>query len=267
MKPQYLSPTPADVGEGPIDFEIVTHPSTRDPKGISARSPEDVVPVEDCKRALGGGAPTFDEALYRRCGGDGEGEEESGTDSSDEESDDDSASGDDNDDGDLDNSQIASNSPRQDCILTQMELFPMPNLGLCMSIPDPPPTSNPAPPVTPVPAPVTPQPVPELAPKHAPAPVDADGPARATPKRAIGSQSLEGLLAQSPYLDDEDPACETLKRPSDSASSADVQHRCGGGVHGVGGGDSGDEGEGGGEGGAGGEGDIGDTGSEDSSKS
>ncbi len=140
------------------------------------------MPVEECKRALTV-APfsVSDKALYRRCSGEGEGEEEIGAD------DDGGTSSDDLDDEDDGNAQIASNSPRQDCILTQMELFPMPDFGLCESLPDTPPEPNPAPPVTPGPAPVTPPPAPQPAPQPArkPVPVDADGPARAIPKRAI----------------------------------------------------------------------------------
>ena len=150
-------------------MEIITHSSKDDLEGISARSPEDVVPVEECKRALSA-APVFDEALYRRCAGEDESDEDDELDDGD---------WDDDDGGDADNAQISSNSPRQDCILTQMELFPMPNFGLCESLPDAPPTPDPAPPVTPIPAPVTP------APALAPVPVDADGPARAIPKRKM----------------------------------------------------------------------------------
>lgn len=152
------------------------------------------MPYEECKRALHA-ASILDESLYRRCAGEGEaeGEEELGGDGHTEESGDDDTGGHDNDGGNIDNAQIASNSPRQDCVLTQMGLFPMPNFGLCESLPDTPPTPNPAPPVTPLPAPVTPQPQPEPAPAPAlapppvpkPVPVDAGGPAKAIPKRAV----------------------------------------------------------------------------------
>lgn len=92
--------------------------------------------------------------------------------------------------------------------MTQMEFFPVPDLGLCESLPDTPPTPNPAPPGTPVPAPVAPQPAPP-APPPAPAPtpvvparVDADGPAKMIPKRAIEVHGPEGVSARSTYLDD-----------------------------------------------------------------
>ena len=149
------------------------------------------MPVEECKRALGA-APVFDEALYRRCAGEDEGEEDHDFD--------DGSWDDDDDDGDAGDTQIASNSPRQDCILTQMELFPMPNFGLCESLPDTSPTPNPTPPVTPVPVPVTaqPQPVPAPAPARKPVPVDADGPARAIPKRELELHGLEGVSARNP---------------------------------------------------------------------
>ncbi|KAF6236666.1 hypothetical protein HO173_004957 [Letharia columbiana] len=101
---------------GSIDFEIITHPNKHDLEGISAWSPDDVVAVEHCKRALGA-ASIFDEVLYRRYGGDGEGEEENGADEGRSgDGGDDGTSGNDNDDGDADDTQIASNSPRQDCI-------------------------------------------------------------------------------------------------------------------------------------------------------
>ena len=169
-----------DFGLELVDLRSIVHLSKRGREGVSARSPEDVVPVEECRMALRA-TPIFDEALYRRCAGEGESEAENRDDSdSDEDSDD-------NDDGDAENIQLASNSPRQDCILTQMGLFPMPNFGLCESLSDTPPTPNTAPPVTPAPAPVTPQPVPASAPAPArkPVPVNANGPARAVPKRAF----------------------------------------------------------------------------------
>ena len=169
----------ADFNLGQIDAEISMHPSQRDREGVSSRSPEDVVPVADCKRAPAA-KTNFNEALHRRCGEEGEGEGEG-----EEEKEPDGGGGDndDDEDGDAENIQTASNSPRQDCILTQMALFPMPNFGLCESLPDTPPTTDPAPPVTPDPAPVTPPPPAELvpAPAHKPVPVNAGGPARATP--------------------------------------------------------------------------------------
>ena len=154
-------------------MEIIAHPSNNDVEGISLRSPEDVLPVEECKRALSAAA-VFDEALYRRCAGEDEGDEDNELDD---------GAWDDDDDGDADNTQISSNSKRQDCILTQMELFLMPDFGLCESLLDGPPTRNPAPPVTSVPAPVTPAPAPAPAPARKTVPVDADGSARAIPKR------------------------------------------------------------------------------------
>ena len=121
------------------------------------------------------------EALYRRCAGEGDGEGENRADSDSDEG------SDDNDDGDAENIQLASNSPRQDCILTQMGLFPMLNFGLCESLSGTPPTPNPAPPVKPAPAPVSSQPVPASAPAPArkSVPVNANGPARAVPERAF----------------------------------------------------------------------------------
>ena len=139
-------------------------------------------------------------------GGDDGGEEDNGADGSSGEGSDDgdgSTSGKDNDDGCADNTQIASSSLRQDCILKQMELFPMPNLGLCTSLPDTPPAPDPAPPATPVPAPVAPQ----LPPVAKAVRVNADSPARATPKRVLKARGWEGLSAQILDLDDEDPAC------------------------------------------------------------
>ncbi|KAL9132123.1 MAG: hypothetical protein Q9175_006601 [Cornicularia normoerica] len=174
---------------GPIDVEIFAHPRKRDSGGISARSPDDVVPVEECKGPLGA-ATLFDEALYRRCDGDGGGEEDNGADGSSGEGID---GGNDNDDGDADNTHIASNSPQHECILTQMELYPMPNLGLCTFLSHTPPTLNPAPPVAPVPSPFTPQP----GPTPASARVNAYVPTRVTPKRVIEARGLERLLAQS----------------------------------------------------------------------
>ena len=103
---------------------------------------------------------------------------------------------------------------------------------------------------------VTPKLVP--GPGHGPVPVDPTFPGRATPKRAIEVDTLKGVLARSPTLDDEDPACEEYKRSLDSTSSAEIQRRCGGGAGGEGGG------EGGGEDGDGGESDTGDTGSDGS---
>ena len=157
------------------------------------------MPVEECKRALLA-ERISDEALYRRCTGEGEGEEESGFDGDIEEGGDDKTENSDGDDGDTDNTQIASNSQRQDCILTQMGLFPMPSFGVCESLPDTPPTPDPAPPITPIPDPVTPQPQPEPAPPPPPpapkpVPVEAGGPARAIPKRKIEDHVLEELLA------------------------------------------------------------------------
>ena len=150
------------------------------------------MPVEECKRALHT-EPVSDEALYRRCAGEGEGEEESEFDGNIEEVGDDNTGGTYDDDGDIDNTQIASNSPRQICILTRMELFPMPNFGVCESLPDTPPTPDPVPPVTPAPNTATPQPQPDPAPAPAPAPpsahkaipANAGEPARAIPKRVI----------------------------------------------------------------------------------
>ena len=204
------------------------------------------MPVEECKRALGA-APVLDEALYRRCDGDGEAEEENEADNDSEESDSSDA---DDDDGGADNAQIASNSPRQDCILTQMELFPMPNLGLCTSLPDTPPTPNSATPVTPDPAPVPPQPAPAPAPALKPVPVDADGPARAIP-----IHDLQGILTRNPYLDNEGPTDEECKLSSDPTSSPGTRRRCGGREgegegedDSAGGGQEQGEGEGGGQG-------------------
>ena len=137
-------------------MRIRAHPSQGERDSVSARSLEDVVPVEECKRGLRA-VPIFDEALYRRCAGEGEGEgegeEESSSESDSNEDSSGDTGGDDNADEDAENIQLASNSPRQDCILTQMGLFPMPNFGLCESLSDRPPTPNPAPPVTPVPGP------------------------------------------------------------------------------------------------------------------
>lgn len=250
------------IDPGLIILKIIAHARERDLEVISVRSPEDMVPVEECKRALTL-APflVLDKVLCRRCSGEGEGEEEIGADDNGD------TSSDDLDDEIYGNTQIASNSPRQDCILTQMELFPMPKYGLCESLPDTPPAPNPAPPVTPGPAPVTPPPAPPPAPQPArkPVPVDADGPARAIPKPAIKDHSLKGVSARS-----EDPACEEVKRSLDSRSCADIRRRCdgsaGGDDGGEGEGEGGDEGEGEGEGGDGGEGDISDTSSEGSSE-
>lgn len=106
----------AEFGPGSIDFEIITHPNQHDLERISAWSPNDVVAIGHCKRALGA-ASIFDEVLYRRYGGDGEGEEENGADEEGSgDGGDDGTSGNDNDDGDADGTQIASNSLRQDCI-------------------------------------------------------------------------------------------------------------------------------------------------------
>lgn len=83
----------------------------------------------------------------------------------------------------------------------------MPNLGRCESLAGSPPTPNPAPSFTPIPALVThiwaaaPASVPE--PARKPVPVDADGPARMIPKRAIVVHNLKGVLARSRDLDDE----------------------------------------------------------------
>ena len=154
------------------------------------------MPVEECKRTLHTESVS-DEFVYRRCAGEGEGEEESGFNGDSEEGGGDDAGGTYDDDGDIDNTQIASNSPRQDCILTQMELFPMPNFGVCESLPDTPPTPDSVPPVTPAPDPITPQPQPEPAPAppppsaHKPVPADAGGPARAIPKRVIKDRDLK----------------------------------------------------------------------------
>ena len=158
------------------------------------------MPVEECKRALHTESAS-DEAIYRRCAGEGDGEEESGFDGNSEEGGDDETGGTYDDDGDNDNTQIASNSPRQDCILTQMELFPMPNFGVCESLLETPPTPDPVPPGTPAPDPITPQPRPEPAPApapapappsaHKPVPADAGGPARAIPKRVIKDRDLK----------------------------------------------------------------------------
>ena len=186
----------ADFNSGPIDASITLHLSKRDREGIAARSPEDVVPVADCKRAPVAKS-NFNEALYRRCGEEGEGEGEGG-----EESEPDGdGEGEGEEDGDAENVQTASNSPRQDCILTQMALFPMPNLGLCESLPDAPPTPDPAPHVTPHPAPITPPPPPAESvsepvpvPAHKPVPANAGGPARAVPKQVIETHDLEGEL-------------------------------------------------------------------------
>ena len=160
------------------------------------------MPVEECRRALHT-APVSDEALYRRCAGGGEGEEESGFDGNRAEGGDDDTGGNDDDDGDNDSTQTASNSPRQDCILTQMGLFPMPSFGVCESLPETPPTPDPIPPVAPAPNPITPEPEPEQAPGPAPAPVpppplahkpvpaNAGDPARAIPKRVFKDRDLE----------------------------------------------------------------------------
>ena len=113
------------------------------------------MPVEECRRALHTESVS-DEALYRRCVGEGEGEEESGFDGNSEEGGDDDTGGTYGDTGDIDNTQIASNSPRQVCILTQMELFPMPNFSVCESLPETLSTPGPVPPVTPTPNPITP---------------------------------------------------------------------------------------------------------------
>ena len=67
--------------------------------------------VEECKRALHIESVS-DEALYRRCAGEGEDEEESEFDGSCEGGGDDNTNGTYNDDGNIDNTQIASNSPR-----------------------------------------------------------------------------------------------------------------------------------------------------------
>ena len=165
------------------------------------------MPVEECKRAFHTESVS-DEALYRRCAGQGEGEEESGFESDTEEGGDDNTGGTYHNDGDNDTTQIASNSPRQDCILTQMELFPMPNFGVCESLPETPPTPDPVPPVTPTPDPITPQPQPEpaVAPApgpgpppsaHKPVPANAGGPARAIPKRVTQDGDLEAEPNQS----------------------------------------------------------------------
>ena len=158
------------------------------------------MPVEECRRALHTESVS-DEALYRRCAGEGEGEEESGLDGDTQEGGDDDTGGTHDNDGDIDATQIASNSPRQDCILMQMELFPMPNFGVCESLPETPPTPDPVSPVTPAPDPITPQPQPRPAPApapappppsvHKPVPADAGGPARATPKRVTKDRDLE----------------------------------------------------------------------------
>lgn len=101
---------------GPIDCEIITHPNKHDLERISAWSLDDVVAVGHCRRALGA-ASIFDEVLYRRYGGDGEGEEENGAEEGGSgDGGDDGTSGNDDDDGDADDTQIASNSLRQDCI-------------------------------------------------------------------------------------------------------------------------------------------------------
>ena len=159
------------------------------------------MPVEECKRALRTELASI-EVLYRRCAGEGESEEESESGGDTEEGGDHDTGGAYDDDGDIINTQIASNSPRQDCILTQMALFPMPAFGVCESLPDTPPTPDPAPPVSPAPNPVTPQPQPEPVPApapapppasaHKPVPADADGPARAIPKRVIQDGDPEG---------------------------------------------------------------------------
>lgn len=201
------------------------------------------MPVEECKRALIA-APNSDLAVYRRCAREDEGEEDNELDD---------GSWDDDDNGDGDNTQETSNSPRQDCILMQMELFPMPNFGLCESLPDAPPTPNPAPPVAPVSAPVVPAhaPAPAPAPARKPVSVDADGPARAIPKHDIELHILKGIMARIPEVD---PACDLAKRSSDSTSSAEIRRRCVGGGSNDGGG------------GEGGDGEEGDTGSDDSSE-
>ena len=221
-----LKPQKADFDPGPNGLGTSAHPSIGELDGISARSSEDIVPVEECKRGLRA-ASISDEALYRRCAGegDGEGEEESGAESDSEEDSSGDTGGDDNADEDAENIQLASNSPRQDCILTQMALFPMPNIGLCESLPDTLPKPKPAPPVTPVPAPVTPepQPVPAPAPAHKPVPVHAGGPARAIPKRANVNPVPGRVLAQSLKLGEENPACEESKSSLCSLSSARIQ--------------------------------------------
>lgn len=162
------------------------------------------MPVEECKGPLGA-ATLFDEALYRRCDGDGGGEEDNGADGSSGEGID---GGNGNDDRDADNTHIASNSPQHECILTQMELYPMPHTH---------PALNPAPPVAPVPSPFTPQP----GRTPASARVNAYVPTRVTPKRVIEARGLERLLAQSLYPDYEDPACLKFKRSLDSILGKD----------------------------------------------
>lgn len=56
-------------------------------------------------------------------------------------------------------------------------------------------------------------------PARKPVPVDADGPARMIPKRAIVVHNLKGVLARSRDLDDDGKFCEECKRSSDPASS------------------------------------------------
>ena len=190
-----------------IDLGSFAHLRKREFEAVSARSPDEV-PVEECKRALHTESIS-DEALHRRCAGEGEGEEESGFDGNSEEGGDDDAGGNHDDDGDVDNTQISSNSPRQVCLLTHMELVPMPNFGVCESLPDTPPTPDPVPPATPAPIPITPQPQSDPAPApapipvpappsvHKPVPANAGEPARAIPKREIQDGDLEGESNQS----------------------------------------------------------------------
>ena len=179
----------ADFYSGPSNTEIAGHQGERNREGISARSPEDVVPAAICKRAHAAEID-LNEALYRRCDeGEGEGEEENESSGEGE--------GDDDEDDDAENDQTASNSPRLDCIRTQMARFQSPDFALCESLPDTPPATDPAPPVTPPPPPPPPpaEPVPAPAPAPIPArkpvPVNAGGFGREPPKRLFEARVLE----------------------------------------------------------------------------
>lgn len=170
------------------------------------------MPVAICKRALRAGSVS-DESLHRRCAGEGagdgefEGDSESNGDFDQVENN--VSDGDGNDDNaDIENNQIASNSPRQNCILA-MGLMQLPDWGLCDSLSDAPPSTsdpvpliNSAPDAHPLPPPSPPQPAPAPAPTPAPirkpVPVNAGGPGRAIPKRIIEGRGLPGMSASSP---------------------------------------------------------------------
>lgn len=61
---RFSHPVPFSKSLG-ADLGITAHPSTRDRGGISARSPEDLGPVIECKRARLA-ASVSEQALYRR---------------------------------------------------------------------------------------------------------------------------------------------------------------------------------------------------------